>query len=164
MKEAGGAGGFIYEYEGEFGCPVLDVSYIKHFQDFTGTFNLILGILLIFIGSKFIIITFCLLVFVGIIAISFALAYNFGIIKIQDKNVLGYLIGTLIFGIITGGIAAVLLAKFAKHYAVPVLAGWTGATITFMVLAPTSLSSLLKMVIMLAAVGLSVYFGRKFNR
>ena len=102
--------------------------------------------------------------FIGIIAISFALAYNFGIIKVQDKNVLGYLIGTLIFGIILGVVAAFLLAKFAKHYAVPLLAGWTGATITFMVLAPTRLSSILKVVIMLVAVGLFVYFGRKFNR
>jgi len=163
-KAAGGADGIIYEYEGEFGCPVLDASYIKHFQDFTGTFNVILGILLVFIGSKFIIITFCLLVFLGIIGISFALAYNFGIIKVADKNVLGFLIGTLIFGIILGFIAAFFLAKFAKHYAVPLLAGWTGATITFMVLAPTSLSSILKLVIMLVAVVLSVYFGRKFNR
>lgn len=164
MKAAGGADGFIYEYEGQHGCAVLDISYIKNFQDFTGTFNVILGVLLVFIGSKFIIITFCLLVFIGIIAISFALAYNFGIIKVQDKNVLGYLIGTLIFGIILGVVAAFLLAKFAKHYAVPLLAGWTGATITFMVLAPTRLSSILKVVIMLVAVGLFVYFGRKFNR
>ena len=164
MKSAGGAKGYVYEYEGKHGCPILDISYVKHFGDFTGTFNIILGVLLVFIGSKFVIITFCLLVFVGVIAISFALAYNFGIIKVQDENVLGYLIGTLIFGIIVGVIAAFLLAKFAKHYAVPLLAGWTGATITFMVLSPTKLSNIVKAIIVLVAIVLSVYFGRRFNR
>lgn len=154
----------MYEYDGKHGCAAFDLSYFKHFQDFTGTFNIILGVLLVFIGSKFIIITFCLLVFVGCIAVSFALAYNFGIIQVRDENVLGYLIGTLIFGIIVGVITAFLLAKFAKHYAVPLLAGWAGATITFMVLSPTKLGNMVKLLIILVAIALFVYFGRRFNR
>lgn len=59
---------------------MVDVSMVKKLQDFTGPICLILGILLTFIGSKFIIVTISVLIFLAIVVTVFIAAVNFHIV------------------------------------------------------------------------------------
>ena len=155
----------IFEYTGQKGCPVVDVSMVKKLQDFTGPICLILGILLTFIGSKFIIVTISVLIFLAIVVTVFIAAVNFHIVQLDgNDDAMAYMIGTVVFGVIIGLVVSILVAKFAKKYAVPVLAAWSGATICMMILSPIKLHNLVKFLIIFFVAVISIVIGLKFNR
>ena len=155
----------IFDYTGQSGCPVLDVSMVKKIQDFSGPVCLIIGILLTFIGSKFIILTFCLLIFLAVVLLVVVAAINFHVIQLDGTDdATAYIVGTIIFGVILGILVSVFVAKFAKKYAVAVLAAWSGATITMMILSPIKMNNMIKLLIILVVAGASIFVGYKFNR
>jgi len=144
---------------------VVDVSMVKKLQDFTGPICLILGILLTFIGSKFIIVTISVLIFLAIVVTVFIAAVNFHIVQLDgNDDAMAYMIGTVVFGVIVGLVVSILVAKFAKKYAVPVLAAWSGATICMMILSPIKLHNLVKFLIIFFVAVISIVIGLKFNR
>lgn len=106
--------------------------------------------------------TFGVLTFMAVVGVTFMLSYNFGIVDVKDAE-MGALIGTSVTGVVLGGVAAYFLSKFAKRFGVALLAAWSGATLAYMALSPTSLNNYVKLVITVLVASGAVYLGYKFN-
>lgn len=155
----------VYSYKGKYGCPILDASGVEKLREYSGPIAIAVGTLMTFLGSKFLIASICMLMFMGVVFLFFVLAINFHVITLEGgDNALGYIIGVGVTGIIAGGVAAYFFAKVAKKYAVPVLAAWSGATITMMCVSPMKINNLTKLVIICSVMAISVWVGHKYNR
>lgn len=134
-------------------------------RQFVGPISLGLGFLLTFFGSKFLMYTLSLLVFLGVFCVIFVLAINFHVVSLDTGNsAVAMMIVTIIVGIVLGVLAAYLLYKFAKSHAVAILAAWAGATITMMVLSPVKMPNLAKLGIIIVVIGLAIWIGYKYKR
>lgn len=126
-----------FEYTGKYGCHIIDIKPIEQLRQFVGPISLVLGFLLTFFGSKFIIMTISILIFLGVVTIVLILAINFHIVTLDGgSDTWAYLTVTCIVGILLGILTAWSLAKFTKKFAVAILAAWSGATVTMMVVTP----------------------------
>lgn len=124
-----------------------------------------MGLLLTFIGSKFIIVTISILIFLGIVILCLIMAINFHIVTLDGSDDgMAYLVGTLIFGVIIGILVSILVARIARKYAVPVLAAWAGVTITTMIVSPLKIQNGFKLAIIGLSVIVSIILGFKYNR
>lgn len=127
----------MIDYTGDAGCQFYDIDISKFFKPFTnfiGAIEIILGLILCFAGSKFILIVFGLLIFMATQGLGFAIMYsshlfNAETIETKKGTIIG--VGCLIFAV--GLVTAYYMSKFADKFAVPLISGWCGFILSFMI-------------------------------
>ena len=155
----------VIYYQGPEACSVFDLDDVfGPIFKFTGAIEIVAGLALTFVGSKFIILTFGFLVFIAVTTILFFLCYNFNMIKGANEGKAGPYIAFLIGCSIVGGIAAYGLAKFAKRYIVAVLSAFVGCAVVYVVTAPIVDNDVIRAILMAVVAIAGVHFGRKFNK
>jgi len=152
-----------FEYKGKDACA-LDFTALQGLKKFMGFFEIPVGLAMIFAGAKFLLITLTFLSFFGFATVSFALAYNVGMIDIAGKPSTGILVGVFLFSVIGGAIFAYGSYKFLKSYAIPILAGFAGFMVGTMVLASFDIPNVAKTAVLAIMVGASIFVGKKFNK
>lgn len=129
---------------------------------FVGFVFIVFGLLMVFAGSKFIVLVFSGLVGVLVGTLIFLFAYN----KILDQYsaTKGAIIGTLLISAIIASLFSFLAFKFLKNWAIAVIAAWGGIAIF------VPLSKVAGLHGSIASIGAAIlgavigfYIGKKFN-
>jgi len=127
-------------WEGPEGCSFdLNVAkYLEPLSKFFGFFEIIIGLIVCFAGSKFLPLTFSTLIFMMVNGIVIGISYNMQILvdaKTYELNV-PVIVGVVLVSLALGGAAGYYSYKFAKDYAVALLAGWCGGALVTLILTP----------------------------
>jgi len=152
-------------------CHIFDVhdivSQLQPLFKFFGFFEIILGFVLCFFGSRFILYCIAALVFVTVNVIIMGIAYNFNVFfDPQDlqPNV-PVIVGLLLLSIIAGSAIAFYSLKFAKNYSGPILAGWCGFALSTLLLSPIkAIGNTVRLVLIIISVIACIYIGKKYNK
>lgn len=111
-------------YTGKEGCRIIGLApAINLVKPFVGAILIVLGLLMTFAGTKFLFYVFAGLVFTAITAISFMICYSVLPASSVTPVALG---GCLVVSMIAGGGVAFITYRFAKEWAVALLAAWGG--------------------------------------
>lgn len=127
-------------WEGPEGCSFdLNVAkYLEPLSKFFGFFEIAIGLIVCFAGSKFLPLTFSTLIFMMVNGIVIGISYNMQILvdaKTYELNV-PVIVGVVLVSLALGGAAGYYSYKFAKDYAVALLAGWCGGALVTLILTP----------------------------
>ena len=156
-------------FEGPEGCSFdLDVTkYLAPLSHFFGLFEILIGVVICFFGSKFLPLTFSTLIFMMVNGIVFGISYNMQILvdpRTYEPNI-PVIAGVAIVSVALGVAAGYYSYKFAKDYAVALLAGWCGGALMALILTPiTALQGQVKVILIFVAVLLSIRGAQKVNR
>ena len=144
----------------------MDISkYFSGLIKFAGAISIILGLILTFYGSKFIISVFGLLIFLLTEVVFWGILYNTKMFKpeeIEDKKALIIGVGVVLFAL--GGVVAYYMARFADKYAVSLITGWVGGIVGFMFIGATPMPAPAKILIIAALAGAAGYYSFKVQR
>jgi hypothetical protein len=158
----------VYQYTGDEACKFYDVDVSKYFAGltkFTGAICIALGLALCFYGSKFVLIVFGLLIFLLTQAVMWLILYNTHIFdpkEIETKKGLIIGLGVVVFAL--GGTGAYFMARFADKFAVPLIAGWCGGIVSFMLIGSTKIPGPAKLLVIAMVAGATVYYSYKVQR
>jgi hypothetical protein len=157
-----------YEYRGDEACKFYDVDISKYFsglKKFTGAISILLGLTLCFVGSKFILIVFGLLVFLLSQVLMWGILYNTHMFKpeeVESKKGLIIGLGVVVFAL--GGAFSYFMSRFANKFAVPLISGWCGGIISFMLIGGMKMPGPAKLLIIALVAGATVYYSYKVQR
>lgn len=152
------------EYSGKGACYIQYIAITKYMAivaPFFGAIFIVIGLIMCFHGSKFIVYMIAILIGLAVTGFVFMLGYNFlDPEKAQMMHLIILLIVAIVFGIL-GGIAAFYLAK---DWAITVLAFWLGILIALMILKLAQVQDQ-KISLVAAAVGgvLGAVCGKRMN-
>lgn len=158
----------VYQYTGDEACKFYDVDISKYFSGltkFAGAISILLGLVLTFVGSKFILIVFGLLVFLLSQVIMWGILYNTHMFKpeeVEDKKGLILGLGVVVFAL--GGVGSYYMSRFADKFAVPLISGWCGGIVSFMLIGGIKMPGAAKLVIIAMVAGATVYYSYKVQR
>jgi hypothetical protein len=130
-----------------------------------GAISIVMGLILTFYGSKFILILFGLLCFLITQILIFAILYNTHMFKpehIESKK--GQILGIGAVVVAIGGVASYYMAKFADKFAIPLISAWCGGIATFMIIGATKMPGGVKLVVIVAVAGAAAYYTKKIQR
>jgi uncharacterized membrane protein YqgA involved in biofilm formation len=117
-------------YTGKEGCKLYSFQlqrYMDAIAPYIGFVFLALGIVMTFFGARFILYVFSTLCGILAACVVFALSYN---LVLDEKTASqGGLIAVVIISFIIGLVGAYLSFKFAKNWAIAVIAAWGGIAI-----------------------------------
>ena len=156
------------QFVGSEACKLYDVDISKYFAGLTkfiGAISIILGLVLCFVGSKFILIVFGILVFLLAELIMWGILYNthmFQPEEIEEKK--GLILGLGVVVLILGILASYYLAKFADKYAVPLISGYVGGVIAFMLIGGVKIPAAAKLATIVVVAATTVYYSYKVQR
>lgn len=130
-------------------CILFDLSVLTGpIIKFMGFIQLVFGLVLCFIGRKYLHYSFAALAFMVTTGFVFAMAMNMNMIPGLNEGKKGGLIGVLCLSCVFGAVGAVLFYKFAKKWATTIAGSICGALIVGVLVANSSLSSTIKTVSM----------------
>ena len=157
-----------YKFTGQEACKIYDLDISKYFSGlikFAGAISIILGLVLTFYGSKFIISVFGLLIFLLTQVVFWGILYNTKMFKpeeIEEKKAMIIGVGVVLFAL--GGVVAYYMARFADKYAVSLISGWVGGIIGFMFIGATPMPAPAKILIIAVLAGAAGYYSFKVQR
>lgn len=127
-------------WEGPEGCSFdLNITkYLEPFAKFFGFFEIIIGLVVCFYGSKFFEYTFATLAFTLMNGIVIGAAYNMQIMidpKTYELNV-PIVCAVVVVAILAGAFVAVYSYRAFKDYMAPIIAGWCGGALMTLILTP----------------------------
>lgn len=158
----------VYQYTGDEACKFYDVDISKYFPGlikFAGAISIILGLVLCFVGSKFILIVFGTLVFLLSQIGMWLILYNTHIFNPEEiENKKGLIIGLGVVVCALGAVGSYLMARFADKFAVPLISGWCGGIIAFMLFGGFKIPGTVKLIIIALVSGATVYYSYKVQR
>jgi hypothetical protein len=152
------------KFEGKAACPktIALQKYMDAIAPFLGVIFIILGTIMVFFGSRFILYVFSGLVGLLIAGLIFLFTYN----KILDdfSATKGAIIGTLFVSALFGGLFSFLAFKFMKNWAIAVIAAWGGIAVFVPLSKVAGLhGTAASLGVAVVGAGLGFYIGKKFN-
>mmetsp|Transcript_11081 Transcript_11081/g.18555 ORF Transcript_11081/g.18555 Transcript_11081/m.18555 type:complete len:225 (-) Transcript_11081:62-736(-) len=135
---------------------------MQRFSRFIGAIEIVLGLVMCFLGSKFIFYVLRGLIFAGVNAFIWLMCYNLNLVKFNSGN--GQLIIIGLFALVAGVGLAYALGNAAEKYGVAIIAGFSGAAIMFILLANVRISAFEKEIICIVTGILFIYFGKNYNK
>lgn len=157
-----------YKYTGDEACKFYDIDISKYFSGltkFVGALSVLVGLVLTFYGSKFLVTVFGLLVFMLTQVIMWAILYNTHLFKpedIEDSKATIIAIGVVVAAL--GGVAAYYMARFADKFAVSLISAWVGGICGFMVIGATHMPGGAKLFIIAIVAFAAGYYSFKVQR
>jgi len=157
-----------FMYTGDEACKVYDLDISKYFSGLTkflGAISIVLGLILTFYGSKFLVTVFGLLVFLLTQVLIWAILYNTHLFKpedVEEEKATIIAIGLVVAAL--GGVAAYYMAKFADKYAVSLISGWVGGIVGLMVIGATHIPGGAKLAIIAVFALAAGYYSFKVRR
>jgi len=158
----------IYEYEGPEACKFVEIDLTgaaNFIEKFMGLICIVVGALLAFVGSKFIIYVFGTLVFTLFTIVLFGIGYSLHLINVEHPNKsVGALVGFSVLSVLGGGALAYYSGRFVDMWAIPLIAGFCGGLVPFMLLGPLHLKSYVRLPIVFICAGVAVYLSKVLNK
>lgn len=154
-----------YTYYGPEGCAIADINpsaISQALSKFMGAIEIVLGLVLCFLGSKFIFYVIRFLIFIAVNAFTWLFCYNLNIVKFESGNKMVFVVAVV--ALVAGIAVAHYLGNFAERYGVAILSGFCGAAIAFVLLANLRINSVTKQTIMIITGIAFVYFGANYNK
>jgi hypothetical protein len=71
---------YVFVFTGKEACKIIDLSAMQGFKKFYGAFKIVIGLAMVFVGSKFILLVIGFLVFVIFSTVPFVMLYNVGVV------------------------------------------------------------------------------------
>jgi hypothetical protein len=121
------------------------------------------GLLICFLGSKFLFYVLRALLFFGVAGFFWLALYNLNLTSFNDSNT-PHLILFGIISVVLGGAAAYFFGNFAEQYAASIIAGACGFAIAFMMLSNSKMSDDMVHLVSGIAALICAYFGRLYNK
>ena len=144
----------------------MDISkYFYALTKFMGAISIVMGLVLTFLGSRFILIVFGILIFAISQMLMWLILYNTHIFnpeQIEETKGLILGLGTVILAL--GIVASYLMAKFADKFAVPLISASCGGIIAFMLVGGIKMPALVKFVVIVTVAAATLYYTNKVQR
>lgn len=155
-------------YSGPEGCEFFEIDLEgvnETIQKFMGAITLVVGILLAFVGSKFIIYVFGTLIFTIVTIVVFSIAYLFHLINpVNPNSTKGAIFGCIVASILGGGGLAFVAGRFVDQWAASLIAAFCGGLVPFMLLGPLKLKVSVRVPIVLVFAVAAAYLSQKYNK
>lgn len=130
---------------------------------FLGSIFIVLGLIMVFVGARFIEFVFAGLIGIAIGGVVFLVAYNQ--VLNQYSASMGALIGVLIVSFLFGALGSYLGFKFAKRWAIPVVAAGGGVALILPLSKVVSLHGTPALIVSaIVGAGLGFYLGLKLEK
>jgi len=111
------------------------------------TFEIILGVFLVFFGSKFIRLSFSVIIFCVFVALSFLF---FSLLNLESGLATGNydaFMGIMIISMIVGCFSAIYISRFAKTYLLPFFTIFSTSEMITFIIAPIDLNPMIRMIL-----------------
>ena len=158
----------VVNYEGANACNFFDLNLTRYFPvvlSILGALSIITGLVLALFGSKFILIVIGFLLFLCTQALAWGILYNTHMVDpAEAKDNKPLIIGVGVGIAAVGGVAAYYLTRFADRFAVPIISGWCGAIVTFMIVGPIQMPGLAKTGVVILVAGTAAWYSYKIQR